>query len=72
MNVKEREPGLRIATRPDPALDRGARADGRPAREDVDDAICMRHEVLLPARGMHAASGRDRGDTRWAGVTRSG
>jgi hypothetical protein len=49
VDVQEREPGLRIAACPDPALDRRPRADRRPAGEDVRDSICVRHEVLLPA-----------------------
>ncbi len=49
VNMQKREAGLRIATCPDPALDRRARADRRPAGEDIDDSFCLRHEVLLPA-----------------------
>ena len=49
VHLQEREAGLRIAARPNPALDGGRRADDRPAREDIDDAVCLRHVALLPA-----------------------
>ena len=44
MKMQEGKPGLRIATRTDPTLYRHARAGRRPAREDIRDSACLRHE----------------------------
>jgi hypothetical protein len=61
--MEEGQHGLRIATRADPTLDRRPRPGRYPARENIGDSVCLRHEVLLPASrarlGVEPATRKD-------------
>jgi hypothetical protein len=46
MNMQEGKPGMGIATCTDPTLDGHVRASRHPARENIGDSVCLRHEDL--------------------------